>query len=57
MSEMKKKRLVSLVAILVSLPLSLLGAATQNFILGGFFGFILGLGIDISVSSFKTKLD
>lgn len=48
-----KKRIVILLTIIISLPLSLIGAASNSLIMGGFFGFILVLSIDKFVSSFK----
>ncbi len=53
----KKKRIVSLLTIIISLPLSILGAASQNIVLGVVFGFLLAIGIDSFISTFsKTKL-
>lgn len=49
----KKKRQNSLCAIIIGLPLSIVGAASQSIIVGSIFGFVLTLGIDGLIGSFK----
>lgn len=56
MKELCKKRLYAVIAVIVCLPLSIVGAASQNLIMGSFFGFILALGIDYLLSSYKADI-
>ena len=53
--EIKKKRLFSIIAIIISLPLSLVGAASQDMFIGVVFGFALCLGIDGLIESFNNN--
>ena len=51
----KSKRIYSLIAIIVGLPFAFMGAASQNMATGGFWGFILALGIDGLIDSFRVR--
>ena len=51
----KVKRLYSLLAIVVGLPVALMGAASQNLATGGLFGIIIALGIDGFIDSFRVR--
>ena len=53
--DIKKKRRLSVLAIIVGLPLAIVGASSQNLIMGAFFGFVLALGIDGLIDSVKTR--
>lgn len=52
---MKKKIIICILTIVISLPLSLVYAASQNMILGSFFGFALALGLDELVNILKQR--
>ena len=51
--SLKNKRLIYILAIIISLPLSISFAVSQSMLFGSFFGFILALGIDGLIGSFK----
>lgn len=53
--DTKKKKLYSLLAIVVGLPIALMGAASQSLAIGGLFGFILALGIDGFIDSIRVR--
>lgn len=52
-NSIKKERFISILVIIVSLPLSIVGAASNSLPVGTLFGFALALGIDRLISSFK----
>jgi len=52
MKESTKKRLSALVVVLVCLPFSIVGAASQSIIMGVFFGSVLAFGIDSLLRSY-----
>ena len=53
LKAIKKKRIYSLIAILIGLPLALVGAASQSMVIGVVFGCVLALGIDGLIDSFR----
>lgn len=51
--SLQKERLLCVIAIIISLPLSISFAASQSILFGSFFGFILALGIDGLIGTFR----
>lgn len=50
-----KKRICFLIAIIISIPLAIVGAPSQSLITGGLFGFILALSLDGLIDSYRIK--
>ena len=48
----KKKRAISIMTIIIALPFSIMGAASNSLIFGGIFGFLWALGIDSFIDTF-----
>jgi len=49
----KKERTIAWIMTIVSLPLSIVGAASNSILIGAFFGFTLALGVDYLVDIHK----
>ncbi len=53
----KKTRLVAVLAIIISLPLSIAGAASQNVATGSIWGLVLAVGVDFLIDSFRKQTE
>ena len=55
LNDLRNRRVVCIVAIIICLPLSLMCAASQGTITTAIFGFVLALSINELIESFNNR--